>query len=354
MLAIPFAAGIAIAPCLAGLTSDAWILCSFLYPALCMMLLSALAFRIRSYLYTALLFLLTGCLCMLGSEAGSAFSSAAGSGGFASGAGDMLSAAVDRIGFKNEACAALVKALICGDRSQLDRETVELFRKSGASHILALSGLHLGILYGLILRLCSVFGNSPAARRARSLCTVALTGIYTLATGASPSLTRAFIFICINEALRNTERKRHGADVLFTAMLIQLAIFPQALFSVGFQLSYLAMTGIVFVYPHMESWYPAPKAPARGGPVRRIWQSASLSISCQLFTAPLSWLKFGSLPGYFLISNLAALPLSSALMLLSTGGVIAAAFGHCPDLLVTLMEKTAALLTEVLTVISGM
>lgn len=338
-----------------------------------------------------LLFLTAGVFCAatstltsLGAVAGKPF--------FAGLAADFRSM-ISSIPFPHEGTAPLVNALLTGDRSSLDSSVMNSFRDSGASHILALSGLHLGIIYGILLKVTSIFGKHPTVKAVRSLIIISLCGIYTLATGASPSLVRAFLFILVNETARLTHRSNNPLRVYCAALFIQTAINPQVISSTGFQLSYLAMAGIFLLYPALKKWYPQEeaagdmiiengasltesdglegvmidkgccrarrcrtswmKAIVSAAP-RKIWDAAALTISCQVFTGPLAWWKFGTFPKYFLLTNLLSLPLTSAVMLLSVSTSVLFTIGICPDFLISLTDSSASLLLFIMKVISSM
>ena len=299
---------------------------------------------------------------------------------------------ISSIPFPHEGTAPLVNALLTGDRSSLDSSVMNSFRDSGASHILALSGLHLGIIYGILLKVTSIFGKHPTVKAVRSLIIISLCGIYTLATGASPSLVRAFLFILVNETARLTHRSNNPLRVYCAALFIQTAINPQVISSTGFQLSYLAMAGIFLLYPALKKWYPQEEAAGdmlieKGAGLtesdglegvidkgscrarrywtswmktivsaapRKIWDAAALTISCQVFTGPLAWWKFGTFPKYFLLTNLLSLPLTSAVMLLSVSTSVLFAIGICPDFLISLTDSSASLLLFIMKVISSM
>ncbi len=221
--------------------------------------------------------------------------------------------AIDGAGFVHAGTAQLLKALLAGQRSGMDPQTVAAFRAAGASHILALSGLHLGILYGFLQGLLRPLGHSRAAAALRSTACVAAAAFYLAMTGASPSLVRAFLFIVFGEIARLLPgRRRRSVNVFCAALTVQLAVSPTVVGSLGFQLSYLAMLGIVLVFPRLEAWYPDGR---RRDPVRRIWSAVALTLSCQLFTAPLVWVRFHSFPKYFLLTNLGALPLTEGFIL---------------------------------------
>lgn len=338
-----------------------------------------------------LLFLTAGVFCAATSTLTS-LGAVAGKPLFAGLAADFRSM-ISSIPFPHEETALLVNALLTGDRSSLDSSVMNSFRDSGASHILALSGLHLGIIYGILLKVTSIFGKHPTVKAIRSLIIISLCGIYTLATGASPSLVRAFLFILVNETARLTHRSNNPLRVYCAALFIQTAINPQVISSTGFQLSYLAMAGIFLLYPALKKWYPQEEAAGdmliengagltesdvlEGGMIdkgccrasrcwtswmktivsaapRKIWDAAALTISCQVFTGPLAWWKFGTFPKYFLLTNLLSLPLTSAVMLLSVSTSVLFAIGICPDFLISLTDSSASLLLFIMKVISSM
>ena len=265
--------------------------------------------------------------------------------------GERVKVFIDSIPFPSEGTAPLLKALLTGDRSGLSRDTMRVFWESGGAHLLALSGLHIGILYLFLSRLLWPLGNSPRAHRIRYFITVLAAGLFTLATGASPSIVRAFLFILINETARLIGRPRNALRVLSTALLIQLVLNPSAITSVGFQLSYLAMAGIFLLYPRLEAWWP--KGP-RIDPLRKVWQAAALSISCQVFTGPLAWYWFHTFPTYFLITNLLAMPVTTLLMGSAVTTLVLQGLGCCPAILIQLTDALCSALVWILGIISSM
>lgn len=261
----------------------------------------------------------------------------------------LLKATIHDIGLKSE-YEALVTALLTGDRSGLAGDTVSAFRNAGAAHILALSGLHLGIVYGLFKRFLALAGNSRGAEVATSLTSVLAAGFYVLLTGCSASVVRAFLFICLNETARLCpDRMRNPMAIYSTALTIQLTITPSVISSAGFQLSYLAMLGIYTLFPRLDAWYPGSKKRL----LKRIWSSAALTLSCQIFTAPLVWLYFKSFPVYFLITNLVALPLTEALIVCAVASTITTAAGLCPPPLIHITDFFAETLIDFLEAVAS-
>lgn len=267
-----------------------------------------------------------------------------------------LCGTIDRIPFRHPGSNSLVKALLTGVRDSLSEEQKACFRCSGAAHILALSGLHLGVIYGILSRAFRIAGNSPLARQISSCATMICCAVYTILTGAGPSVVRAFIFICLNEVARlSPQRRRSPVKIYCCALLIQLSLSPASIRSLSFQLSYLAMCGIVLLFPILSSWYPAdPNGKTLKGPVRKIWDCIALSISCQCFTAPLSCLRFKMFPRYFLLSNLIGLPLSELLIISSVLCVGLSAAGICPNFLAQAVDGLCQCLTFCLKAISSM
>jgi competence protein ComEC len=257
--------------------------------------------------------------------------------------------AIDRIPFKRHETGSIIKALLTGDRESLSPETIRIFRDSGASHILALSGLHLGIIYAVISRTLALACNSRKLRIFRSILTVALCGIYTLATGAGASITRAFIFIAIKEVAEMTGRHSSLREVLAVSLMLHLTFAPTAITDIGFQLSYAAIFGIAYIYPHLKSIWRN-----NWTGLKKIWDSASLSISCQLTTGPLAYHYFGTFPQYFLLTNLLAIPLAGLLIPMALLTVIMSIAGCCPEMLIGLAEWITTATTHALSIIASM
>ena len=306
--------------------------------------------------------------------------------------GTSLQTMIDSIPFSSEGTSALIKALLTGDRSGLSSEIKSAFRESGASHILALSGLHLGIIYGILSKLLSILGNSPVMRILRSILIILICGIYTLATGAGDSLVRALIFISLREIAKAASRYHGLGQILLASLIIQLVIDPLAVRSVGFQLSYAAMAGIAFIYPWLQGFWDraaeflnqttshlrtspkvteeetSPEVPEESHgktglkcaglliswPARWIWNTVSLAIACQITTAPLAYMYFGTFPVHFMLTNLLTLPLTGLLIPSALLTLCLTAIGCCPSILVHATEWLTCTLVWLLEVISAM
>lgn len=270
--------------------------------------------------------------------------------------GMKMQEAIDRIPFEDVRCTAVAKALVTGDRSSIPKDVIIAFRESGASHILALSGLHLGIIYSILRRLMSVPGNFKRLWFPRSVIIMLTCGFYTIATGASASIVRAFLFIVLAECSRMTHRYRSTGQLFFAALIIQLTISPLSLKSVGFQLSYAAMAGIAFILPWLKGLWPGniydDSALIRS--IRHIWELCAMSIACQITTGPLAWVYFGTLPKHFLLTNLLAIPLTGLIISATITTLLLTCSGICPIFLIKATEWLISTLIWILEVIAEM
>ena len=209
---------------------------------------------------------------------------------------------------------AVLSALTLGEKSRLDAATRSLYSQSGVSHVLALSGLHLSILFSayqlLVLSFC---------RRRRwlyaGMSVVGLAGIWTFAllAGLPLSLVRAAIMFSVMQGAALWQRDSLSAHNLALAATIILVLSPQALFDVGFQLSCLSVLAILLVVPRV----PVPSFVARRPWLRWVYSLLTVSLVAQTATAPLVACHFHALPVYGLLANLVAVPAAWLLLTLS-------------------------------------
>ena len=144
--------------------------------------------------------------------------------------------------------------------------------------------------------------------------------------------------------------------VLMASLMIQLALNPDDIRNIGFQLSYAAMAGIAWIFPWLQGFWPTDKRddtiPVKC--VRWIWNSAALSISCQITTGPLAYWYFGSIPQHFLLTNLIAIPLASIIIPMSLLTLAFSDFGWNPGILISATEWLITSFCSTLEVISLM
>ena len=206
---------------------------------------------------------------------------------------------------------AVVKALAYGYQDEIPPGIEESFRQSGAIHLLALSGMHLGLLYGLLLKLLALVGNSPTTKRIRSTVIIAALWAFTIFTGCGVSILRAAVMFSIYEAGVLAGRRRNGLNALSLSAIIITVADPSAPSGISFQLSYAAMTAIFLIFPHLRAIVKT-----RNRISGRIADACAMTIACQATTAPIILLHFGTFAFYSLLANLLCSPIVSIAMLL--------------------------------------
>lgn len=205
----------------------------------------------------------------------------------------------------NEEEIAVASALLLGYRHLVTDETTRAFSGSGAMHVLAVSGLHVGILYMIVAFLLRIDRRKPQhSNGVQVFFTIGVIWGYALLTGLSPSVTRAavmFTFVSIGYL------RQHKAPViqsLLVSAFVLLAYNPNYLFEVGFQLSYAAVFGIVYLQRDIRAYFPQSKFWL----LNSAYEICAVSIAAQLGTFPLSMYYFHQFPVYFLASNLIVIP----------------------------------------------
>lgn len=216
---------------------------------------------------------------------------------------------------------AIIKALSIGVKEDLDDQITRAYAAAGAMHVLAVSGLHVGIVFLIVATIFKRWRYKKRGRYFFAAVSLLILWVYAFITGFSPSVLRAvtmFSFIIVAQAL---QRRTNIYNTLAVSAFVLLMVNPYLLFSVGFQLSYLAVIGIVYFQPKFyKLLYLKPKW------LDNIWAITCVSIAAQIATAPLGLLYFHQFPSYFFLSNLVVIPaatviLNGSLLLLAVGNI---------------------------------
>ena len=206
--------------------------------------------------------------------------------------------------------AALVNSMLLGDRSQLTDDTTKAFSITGAMHVLAISGLHVGILYGLLQWLLLKVSLLKRRKGVYVLLVIILLWAYALLTGLSPSVLRATVmasFLIIGDKLM--PNKAHPLNSLAASALFLLLIDPRLIHHIGFWLSYSAVVGILLMYKPI---YKAIYLPNRV--LKWFWQLTSVSVAAQLSTLPITMYVFHQLPVYSMLTNFIVIPATTMIL----------------------------------------
>lgn len=199
---------------------------------------------------------------------------------------------------------ALVTATTLGDKSSIDKELQETYNISGAAHVLALSGLHMGIIYAILTLL--TFGRRRRSIITQTLVVVALWAFVFL-VGMPSSAVRAATMLSLYALLTLGYREKASINALAFTALVMLAISPYMLFDIGFQMSFLAVLSILIWLPVMNEWV-SPTLQQRYPPLRWLWGLTTVTLAAQLGVAPLIAYYFGRFSTFFLITNFVAIP----------------------------------------------
>ncbi|MGW8122381.1 ComEC/Rec2 family competence protein [Roseivirga echinicomitans] len=206
-------------------------------------------------------------------------------------------------------------AITLGVKDELDTELQTSFSAAGAMHVLAVSGLHVGIIYGIILLIFKrIKLNTWRRRWWMAIISIVLLWCYAFITGLSPSVLRAvtmFSFVAIAKA-KNTNSSIY--NTLAASAFVLLCWNPYLIMSVGFQLSYLAVFGIVYLQPKFYNLIDIHNIW-----LDKVWAISCVSLAAQIATAPLSILYFHQFPTYFLFSNLFIIPAAFAMLIMGLG-----------------------------------
>ena len=233
--------------------------------------------------------------------------------------GEMLKAKIP-----DENSAQIALALLLGQKKELDPTIREAYTQAGVMHILAVSGLHVGIIYALFIVILKPLRLKKEKARMYLLFVILIIWLYAFLTGLSPSVVRAATMFSLLTLGQMRERRPSIYNILAFSAILMITINPDVIFEVGFQLSYLAVLGIVMIQPLiLNLWLP------RNRVLEYIWQLTSVSLAAQLVTFPLSVYYFYVFPTYFLLGNLLILPLAFVIMQV---GVPLMMFGWIPVL----------------------
>ena len=226
--------------------------------------------------------------------------------------------------------SAILTAFVTGSKESIGKSTKETFRSSGAAHLLALSGLHVGILFMILNRITALFSLTLAARRMRVLVVVGCTAAFLAITGFIPSLARAIIMAAICSIAKVWGYRIARAETLVITAFLLICYNPQVVASIGFQLSFAAMAGIMLIMPTlseslkrvMERWRGRGMASRTiSWCAERIAAPLLLTISCQITTLPLCLYYFQSFSNYYLITNLIAIPVVAITLYMLTAAL---------------------------------
>ena len=250
--------------------------------------------------------------------------------------------------FQTTSSKALAESLLLGYKEDLDASTKDAFQKSGVSHLLAVSGMHTALIYEILFLLFLPLGSSQKHRFAFLLFALCVLTYFTILSGCSASVVRSAIMcsvVAIGYAFR---KKGSGLNTLGISMFIILWWCPYQLWDLGFQLSVMAVFGILtlhaYVSKNFENMHTVPKY---------LLNATSITVCAQIMTLPIILYHFHSFPIYFIPANLILIPISTIALFLTMASIFFAGIGiHFQWLFIAtewtieLFEKTTSLLAS--------
>ena len=216
----------------------------------------------------------------------------------------------------------LVKALILGVRNDIDVAQRDAFARSGTMHVLAVSGMHVGLIYWVLSKLLGWMGRKAFVRWFRGALVLASLWLFAGLAGGSPSIVRAATMFSVFTVADALGRPSEPLNSLGFAALALLVFEPPMLWQLGFQLSFMAVLGIILLYkPLARAWSP------RTFIGHHLWSATCVTLSAQVMTTPLSLYAFGAFPTWFLPANLVVVAVSTLAIYV---GIVALALGFVP------------------------
>ncbi len=201
---------------------------------------------------------------------------------------------------------AISKALLYGYDDEIDPELVRAYSNTGTLHVLAVSGMHVGLIFWLINLVLKYFDKRQYQRVLKAIISLIIIWAYSLLCGLSPSILRAsvmFSFVALGNIVKN---KPNVNNTLAASAFVLLLFDSNMIANVGFQLSFLAVFGIVNIQKYFKLWFSFNSKIGN-----EVWNIISVSIAAQLATFPLGLLYFHQFPVYFIASNLLIIPLTT-------------------------------------------
>ncbi|MFH0866282.1 MAG: ComEC/Rec2 family competence protein [Bacteroidota bacterium] len=222
---------------------------------------------------------------------------------------------------------AVAGALILGYTDKLDQDLINVYSGSGALHILSVSGMHVGIIFIVLNFLLAFLDRKKKGRYIKLVTLILLIWFYAAITGLSPAVNRAAAMITFVIAGRIFGRNTNIYNTLAASAMLLLVFNPLLVSDVGFQLSYIAVFGIVLLQKKIHNlWQPSNWL------LLQIWLIVSVSIAAQIATFPLSIFYFHQFPNYFLFTNLVVVPFSSFIIYCGMIVLIASTFAFIASL----------------------
>ena len=234
-------------------------------------------------------------------------------------------------------------ALILGQKQEILSDIKQDYQYSGVTHVLSVSGVHVGFIMLFILFILKPIPNTKKGSLIKLSIIIISLALFAIVSGLSPPVLRSvvmFSFLAIGNHLHRNSNTYH---TLLVSIFLILLFEPYFLFDAGFQLSYIALFSILWLQPLLKRiWLPKKKI------VKYLWEALTVSFAAQIGTFPICLYYFHQFPALFFVTNILILPVLSFIMLIGIVVMLISVFTSCPIIVIQIFERSIFLLNQII------
>ena len=238
---------------------------------------------------------------------------------------------------------SIAVGLLFGNKENMDKDLRQSFANIGAGHILAVSGLHFSIIFGMFYVFLSFIGNSLMGRLVKQIILLPSIWGFACLAGLSPSVIRAALMMSLWGVGQLLFRRSFSLNTMSATAFCMLLFNPLYLYDIGFQLSFSAVTSILLINPYLNNLYQT-----KNKIINYLWQLIAVSISAQLGVLPLSIFYFKQVPLVFLLTNICLIPLVTLLLFLIILCLLLHSLFSTSSVVLLLLNKTLECFTSII------
>jgi len=243
---------------------------------------------------------------------------------------------------------AVMEALLLGRRQDLSKEMISNYQNAGAMHLLAISGLHIGILLMILNTILKPLERFRYGKKLKLIVLVLFLWFFALLSGLSASVIRAVLMFSILTIGLHSKKKNNLSHYLFTSLFLSLLVNPMYLFDLGFQLSYLAVISILIFNPLIQSfWLPKNKI------ISYLWSLLTISFAAQIGILPLSLYTFHQFSALFFLSSLCIIPFLGVVLGMGYLTIALDHFDYLPKFYIEIYSGLIRMMNQVIEILSG-
>ncbi|OXA79860.1 competence protein ComEC [Flavobacterium aquidurense] len=234
-------------------------------------------------------------------------------------------------------------ALILGQKQEISSEIKQDYQYSGVTHVLSVSGLHVGFIMLFISFMLKPIPNTKKGSLIKLITIIISLVLFAIVSGLSPPVLRSVVMFSFLATGNHLHRNSNTYHTLLVSILLLLLFEPYFLFDAGFQLSYIALFSILWLQPLLKnSWLPKNKI------VKYLWEALTVSFAAQIGTFPICLYYFHQFPALFFVTNILILPVLSFIMIIGIIVMLISVFTSCPLILIQVFEKSIYLLNQII------